>query len=282
MIYFKRDLDRLERWADSNGVRFKKAKCWVLHFGHNHPMQHYRLGTEWLESSQAERDLGVWIDRRLNMSQQCAQVAKKANRILACIKNSVASRRREEILPLYSVLATNSSTRGHGLKLCQGRFRFDIRKIFTERVVRYWNGLPTEVVDSPTLEAFKVQTKEGGVGKSPSENFSHPTNTKVWVLECQDRGRKMADDFQIPTEWKATEALVQMSLPGNERNLAGLVLSKIAKMKAKLRLSDMDDQQLQIKVLKLVDISYGNQNGFNEATELSIEVLSTMTFIQEK
>uniref|UniRef100_A0A0E0CCT4 eRF1/Pelota-like N-terminal domain-containing protein n=1 Tax=Oryza meridionalis TaxID=40149 RepID=A0A0E0CCT4_9ORYZ len=68
----------------------------------------------------------------------------------------------------------------------------------------------------------------------------------------------------------------------SQPNVTGLIIAGSADFKTELSQSDMFDQRLQAKILKVVDVSYGGENGFNQAIEISAEELSNVKFIQEK
>jgi len=81
---------------------------------------------------------------------------------------------------------------------------------------------------------------------------------------------------------KVSELAVQFFITNDRVNVVGLVLAGSADFKTELSASDMFDQRLQVKVIKTVDVSYGGENGFNQAIELSAEILQNVKFIQEK
>ncbi|KAK9467467.1 eukaryotic peptide chain release factor subunit 1 [Lipomyces arxii] len=81
---------------------------------------------------------------------------------------------------------------------------------------------------------------------------------------------------------KVAEVAVQNFITADKVNVTGLILAGSADFKTELAQSDMFDGRLQAKIIKTVDVSYGGENGFNQAIELSAEALSNVKFIQEK
>uniref|UniRef100_A0A914C3Q9 Eukaryotic peptide chain release factor subunit 1 n=1 Tax=Acrobeloides nanus TaxID=290746 RepID=A0A914C3Q9_9BILA len=81
---------------------------------------------------------------------------------------------------------------------------------------------------------------------------------------------------------KVAETTVEMFMKNDKVAVAGLILAGSADFKTELGQSDMFDQRLQAKIIKTVDVSYGGENGFNQAIELSADALQNVKFIQEK
>lgn len=81
---------------------------------------------------------------------------------------------------------------------------------------------------------------------------------------------------------KVAEFATQFFISNDRPNIAGLVLAGSADFKNELNGSDMFDNRLAKVVIKVIDVSYGGENGFNQAIELAAETLTNVKFVQEK
>ncbi|KAF7305192.1 Peptide chain release factor erf subunit 1 [Mycena kentingensis (nom. inval.)] len=81
---------------------------------------------------------------------------------------------------------------------------------------------------------------------------------------------------------KVAELAVQNFISNDKVNVTGLILAGSADFKTELGQSDMFDPRLAAKVIKVVDVSYGGENGFNQAIELAADALANVKFVQEK
>ncbi|XP_009945468.1 PREDICTED: anoctamin-2-like, partial [Leptosomus discolor] len=163
----QRHLERLEYWAIINSMKLNKSKCWILHLecsnaGHN--------GEVWLESSPAERDLGVLVDSRLNRIHQCALTAKRANHIHGCFKHSITSQSEEVIILLHSMLV--QSHLEYCVRLWDPQFKKDA-KVFEcvqRRATKLLKGLRAMSCEEDINSCLMYEiTEEGGILKKLNE-----------------------------------------------------------------------------------------------------------------
>jgi len=122
-------------------------------------MECYKLGKEWLESCPAQKHLGVLTD----MSHQCAQVVKKINSILAGIRSSVASRSKEVIVPLCSVVVRPHHKYCVQFWTAQYMKDFELKEHVQRRAMKLVKGLESKSYEERLreLELFTLEEAEG-------------------------------------------------------------------------------------------------------------------------
>ncbi|KAK4825164.1 hypothetical protein QYF61_024553 [Mycteria americana] len=172
----QKDLNSLEKWADRNLMKFNKGKCKVPLAPTATPRHHF-----------AEKDLGVLVNTKLSMSQQCALAAKKTNGVLSCIRRSVARRLREVMLPLCLALL-----KPHWLYV-------------SRESLLYFNFCPLPLVLSL-----------GTTGKSPSLSSLKPAFSS---LMADIIARPLSIIFERPWKVNATPIfkMDKKKIPGNYR-----------------------------------------------------------------
>ena len=239
------DLAKLEQWSKIWQLPFNAKKCKVMHFGYNNPKREYTLNGQVLESTEAEKDLGVMVDDKLKFHIHTAFAVKKANQMLGVIKRTYVTRdavtiptlyksmvrphleygnaiwgpcyvgdsksvegvqrratklvsevrdlcyedrlealklpsmeyrrKRGDMIQCYKIMnglvrieaqdlftrVPSINTRGHGQRVLRTKAHKATRiKSFSQRTIKSWNSLPIDVINAPSINAFKSRLDE--------------------------------------------------------------------------------------------------------------------------
>ena len=100
----REDLKKLYQWSLDWQMIFNVDKCSVMHMGRKNEEFQYEMGGKLLRVTEEEKDLGVIVHKSAKPSRQCAEAAKRGNRVLGLIKRTLISRDKDIILRLYKTL----------------------------------------------------------------------------------------------------------------------------------------------------------------------------------
>ncbi|KAL7613836.1 hypothetical protein Lser_V15G05123 [Lactuca serriola] len=163
------------------------------------------------------------------------------------------------------------------LYLCDNKFHTEALKQLLESddkfgfIIIDGNGTLFGTVSGDTKEVLHKYTvelpKKHGRGGQSALRFDR--------IRMEKRHNYVRKTAELATQFYINPAT-------NQPNVSGLILAGCADFKTELSQSDLFDHRLQEKILNVVDVSYGGENGFNQAIKLSSEILANVKFIQEK
>ncbi|KAJ7396968.1 hypothetical protein BTVI_139725 [Pitangus sulphuratus] len=171
-------------------MRFNKAKCKVLHPTQGNHQYQYRLVNKWIETSLAEKKVGILLDEKFGMSWQYALATQIATHILGCTKRSMTSRSEEVILLLYCAETLPGVL--HPAPECQHKKDMDMFLWVQRRAVKMIGGLE-HLFSEERLRKSPLHSSSSS--RSCQELVDRPTTAVDKGIECTLS--KFADDTKL-------------------------------------------------------------------------------------
>lgn len=195
-------IDKLVEWSDQWLLKFNSDKCKVMHLGKNNPYyDYYMLDSEGnqkrlLESTEAEKDLGVVVDPLLSFDKHVNDTTKKANKIAGLLVRTITNKRSDIMIPLYKSLVRPILEYGNAVwspflkkhvDLIEG-----VQRRFTKRVVGTDNLSYHErlrLLKLPSLEYRRLRGDLIEVYKIVHNNYDPVSTKSLLTLTNSDRTR---------------------------------------------------------------------------------------------